>query len=173
MISAFHLGGGGSKKHIVAWRSYLNPCLTDLGRKQLQPVSLISFNMHKNIHIAKHLEEEKVTKIHQPHPPSLCPSEHVGWCNIRALGGSCIGVPAHHHRLHVLLPALFCVWEAARGPSLPRQSGSAAEKGKRPVASGSVRLWALCSWKEANILPDMFGMLTFANEHCRVYGLCQ
>jgi len=51
-----------------------------------------------------------------PYPPS---SEHVSWCDIRALGGSAVGLPAHHFRLHYLLPVVLRVWEAACCSLLP------------------------------------------------------
>ncbi len=50
---------------------------------------------------------------------SLLHSEHASWCDIRSLGGSGVGLPAHHLRLHIVLPALLCVWKAARGSGLP------------------------------------------------------
>lgn len=58
------------------------------------------------------------------------------------MGGSGSGLPAHHHRLHVLLPACCRLWKAARGPVVPREGRPAAEKGQRP--SCTLGTWAAC-----------------------------
>lgn len=71
-------------------------------------------------------------------------SEHVSWCNIRALGGSGIGLHARHHRLHVLLPAICSIWKAVCGVPLPWEGGPAAEEGRHvlnPLLSYSLTLY--------------------------------
>lgn len=71
-------------------------------------------------------------------------SEHVSWCNIRALGGSGIGLYARHHRLHVLLPAICSIWKAVCGVPLPWEGGPAAEEGRHvlnPLLSYSLTLY--------------------------------
>lgn len=67
---------------------------------------------------------------------SFCPSEHVSRCHFRAMGGSGPGLPAHHHRLHVLLFACRSLRKAARGPAVPREGRAAAEEGQPPSRAG-------------------------------------
>lgn len=49
----------------------------------------------------------------------LLPPEHASWCNIWALGGSDVGLPAYHLRLYILLLALLCLWKAICSSTLP------------------------------------------------------
>ena len=63
--------------------------------------------------------------------PSFVPLEHVSRCHIWAKGGSGADLLAHHHRIHILLPVVLCIWKAACGSVLPCEGGPAAEQGER------------------------------------------
>lgn len=58
------------------------------------------------------------------------------------MGRSGSGLPAHHHRLHALLPACRRLWKAACGPAVSREGRPAAGKGQQPLRT--VRTWAAC-----------------------------
>ena len=95
---------------------------------------------------------------------SLPPSEHARWGHIRALGGSCPGLPAHHHGLHILLPALLCIWEAACGSVLPWEGGPAAEEGK-PACLALVALSRQPLWRKKKRLQSKT-ICSFDNVRC-------
>ncbi|XP_077438533.1 transmembrane protein 41A-B isoform X1 [Vanacampus margaritifer] len=87
-------------------------------------------------------------------------SEHAGRCHIRTLGRPGASMPAHHHGLNILLPAVVRLWEAACGSRFPGQSGTAAEKGLIPYNFICVRTGAILS--EIHSLEDIFSWAMLA-----------
>ncbi|MED6280170.1 hypothetical protein CHARACLAT_008027, partial [Characodon lateralis] len=85
---------------------------------------------------------------------------HVRWGDIRTLGGSDVGLPARHFWLHILLPAVLCVWETVCGSLLPREGGSAAEEGLIPYNFICVRTGSILS--QISSLDDIFSWGTVA-----------
>ncbi|XP_057703514.1 transmembrane protein 41A-B-like isoform X2 [Corythoichthys intestinalis] len=87
-------------------------------------------------------------------------AEHVSRRHFRTLGGPGSCVPSDHHRLHILLPAVVRLWEAARGPHLPGQSGATTKQGLIPYNFICVRTGAILS--EIHSLDDIFSWATLA-----------
>ncbi|XP_061767344.1 transmembrane protein 41A-B-like isoform X2 [Nerophis ophidion] len=93
------------------------------------------------------------------HPGFFLP-EHARRRDIRAVGGSGPGLLAHHHGLHVLLPALVRLREAARGAGLPGEGGSAAEEGKEVEENRSSLFFFLLFLRFFPMTPNWFLNIT-------------
>uniref|UniRef100_A0A3B3B4Z2 Transmembrane protein 41A n=1 Tax=Oryzias melastigma TaxID=30732 RepID=A0A3B3B4Z2_ORYME len=88
------------------------------------------------------------------------PLEHASWGDLRALGGSGVGLPARHFRLNVLLPPVLGVWEAVCGPLVSRKGRPAAEEGLIPYNFICVRTGSILA--QISSLDDIFSWGTLA-----------